>query len=233
MYKRRKVLAIIPARAGSKALPRKNIKNMCGKPLIAWAINEAKKSRYIDRVIVSTDGQAISGIARKFGAEIPFMRPAGLATDSAKMIDVILYTISRLKDEFCPRDLVVLLQPTSPLRLADDIDNAIEMFFLKRTSSVISVCEVDQHPYLMSRITADGRMKDFANPGFTKKNRQDLPLFYKANGAVYLASIGYLKKEKGLYGTRTYAYVMPKERSVDIDDELDFRFAELLLKERR
>lgn len=213
-------------------MKRKNILPIDGKPLIAWTIGEALSSRYLDKVIVSTDSKEIADIAEAYGAEIPFLRSDKLATDKARMIDVILHAVEQFEKNGHFYDSVMLLQPTSPLRTAIDIDNAIELLNAKNAGAVVSVCEAEHHPYWSNTLPPDGCMKDFLTPAARKKNRQELPSFYRLNGAIYLARTDSLRLRRDFIGKETYAYIMPKERSVDIDTEMDFEFAEFLLVRR-
>lgn len=229
MYKGKTILALIPARGGSRGLPGKNMRPFCGKPLIAWSIEQALASNYIDKVIVSTDSAKIALIARRYGAEVPFMRPKALATDSAKSIDVIMHALNWLeKYDNQKYDLLMLLQPTSPLRTTGDINEALKLFAGKKAEAVVSICEAEHNPLWANTLPKNMRMKGFLNHRIINKNRQELPEFYRLNGAIYLAYPEYLKRRKSFFGDSTYAYIMPKENSVDIDNELDFKLAELL-----
>lgn len=230
MYKGKKILGLIPARSGSKGLPQKNILPLLGKPLIAWTIEQALASKYLDKVIVSTDNEEIAEIAKKYGAKVPFMRPKELASDDAKSIDVITHAIDWFEVNNDFNELVMLLQPTSPLRTSGDIESAIELLFSRKAQSIVSVCEVDHHPYWANILPVDGCMKDFLRQEYANRNRQELPVFYRLNGAIYLACCNYLKIQKNYFGNETYAYIMPRERSIDIDNEIDFKFAEYLLQ---
>lgn len=232
MYKNKKILALIPARGGSKGVPGKNIKQIAGKPLIVWTIEAALQSQWLDKVIVSTDSEEIASIARKAGAEVPFLRPEYLAHDAAKGIDVVLHAIRWFEAQNEQYDLLLLLQPTSPLRTVQDIENAIRLLFEKKAKAIVSVCENEHPPYWSNTLPPDHSMKNFIDFKAIK-NRQELPTFYRLNGAIYLSEIDYLKANNGFWGEQTYAYIMPKERSVDIDSLLDFKLAELLLKERQ
>ena len=232
MINGKKVLAIIPARGGSKGLPGKNIKDLCGKPLIAWTIEQARDCGIIDEIVVSTDDMEIANIAKKNGAEVPFMRPAKLANDTASTIDVIFHAINWFKKhQNFQSEYILLLQPTSPLRIAEDIEGAIQTLNDKNVRAVVSVCETDHHPWWSNRLPKDGDMKDFIRPEILNKCRQELPVFYRLNGAVYLAETSYLREQNSFFGSNTFAYKMPKSRSVDIDSELDFKLAALLVKE--
>lgn len=224
MYRNKKILALITARGKSKRLPDKNIKPFCGKPLIAWTIKQAKQSRYIDAIIVSTEDPAIAKISKKYGAGVPFLRPRRLATDKAKSIDVILHVLKWFEDHGKSCDVVVLLQPTSPLRTSYDIDKAIELIFLKRANAVVSVSKSEHSPHWINTLYRDGWMRNFAFSDSIRKAGN----YHILNGAVYLAYSTYLKKYKSFLGAKTFAYVMPPERSVDIDTALDFKFAQML-----
>ena len=228
MINNEKVLALIPARGGSKGLPGKNIKKLSGKPLIAWTIEEAKKADYIDEVIVSTDSKEIAEISQSYGASIPFMRPDVLATDHAKGIDVIKHTIEFFKDEF---DVIIVLQPTSPLRTYKNINSAFMEFQKKKCQAVVSVCKVEHPIQWTGTLMKDKSMKNFINEDIKNKNRQDLQTYYRLNGAIYISKIDYLFQNNGFLGNNTFAYIMSKKNSVDIDSILDFKFAELLLRE--
>jgi len=227
------VLAIIPARGGSKGLPGKNIKDLCGKPLITWSIDVAEACSSIDKIVVSTDDDQIADCAKKYDAEVPFMRPQELASDTASIIDVIFHTIDWFKkhQDFRP-EYILLLQPTSPLRTIEDIEGTIQMLKDKDARAVVSVCETDHHPWWSNILPEDGNMKDFLRRDILNKRRQDLPIFYWLNGAVYLAATNYLCEHNGFFGPNTFAYKMPKERSVDIDSTIDFKLAALLLNEK-
>jgi len=232
MFKSKKILALILARSGSKGLPGKNIRILSGKPLIAWTIDSAKKSKYIDEIIVSTDSKKIADVAKQYGAQIPFMRPARLATDKAKSIDVVLHVIRWLERNLQVYDVIVLLQPTTPLRGREDIDGAIELLFSKKAKGVASVMECSQSPIWASSLPKNGCMKNFVESKYANKNRQELPVFYCLNGAVFVAYLDYIKEQKNFIGNKTFAYIMPRERSVDIDDEMDFIIAEALVKKK-
>ncbi len=232
MYKGKTILGLIPARGGSKGLPRKNIKPLLGKPLIAWTIEQALASKYLDRIIVSTDDKEIAEVSKKHGAEVPFIRPKELASDKARGIEVVLNAIGWLKknDKRKQYDLMMLLQPTSPLRKSEDIDKAIELLFLKEAKAIVSVCEVDHHPFWSNTLPEDGSMKDFIKQNIRNKNRQELPVFYRLNGAIHLAYCNYIKQSKSFIGKETFAYIMPKERSIDIDSETDSKLAEAIME---
>ena len=224
------MIAIIPARGGSKGLPGKNVRPLNGKPLIAYAIEAALKAKHIDRVIISTDDEEIARVAVEHGAELPFMRPAELASDTAMAIDNYIYTIGRLEKEGGkPIDAFVVLQPTSPLRIAEDVDGAIEMFEHKGADSVISYCQ-EAHPVTWHKfLDEEGRFVDIFDSNI--KNRQENRVSYYPNGAVYVFRTAMIR-ERRYYTSKSYAYVMPRSRSVDIDFIEDFEYAEFLLKRK-
>ncbi|MFJ7408996.1 MULTISPECIES: cytidylyltransferase domain-containing protein [unclassified Lysinibacillus] len=219
-----KVLAIIPARGGSKTVPRKNIKDLAGKPLIVWTIEEAKKSKYIDRVIVSSEDKEILQVAQSFGEDVPFLRPAHLAEDTTAGIEPILHAL----EHFSSYDFVVVLQPTSPLRLVEDIDGCIEQLLQEKAEFCVSVCEVEQSPYWMYTIDNTAKIQPLLKQQSLITRRQDLPKVYTLNGAVYIANISLLKQTRNFITEETIAYVMPVERSYDIDTEEDFKICEFL-----
>ena len=231
MFNGKRILGLIPARGGSKGLPQKNVKSLLGKPLIAWTIEQSLASKYLDQVIVSTDDKEIDEVSGRYGVKTPFVRPEELATDEAVMVDVVLHAINWFENNNRFYDLIVLLQPTSPGRISLDIDNAIELLFKKDASSIVSVCEDGHHPFWSNTLTEDGSMKNFLKDGNLGENRQELPQYFRINGAVYVVYSDYLKKEKKFFGNNTYAYIMPDNRSIDIDNMIDFKLAELVLKE--
>lgn len=233
MYKNKKILAVVPARGASKGLPKKNVKHLLNKPLIAWTIDAAKGSKYIDKTIVSTDDQNIAKVSRRYGIEIPFLRPKMLSRDSSSSVDVVIHAIKFFKNKGINFDIYVLLQPTSPLRKHNDIDDAIKTLFKKNAKAVISVTEASFPPLWTNTLPRDGSMRNFLPSKIVNRNRQSLPKFFQPNGAVFTGFVDYLSEKKAFYGDKTFAYIMPKDRSVDIDDIIDFKLAELLLKSSR
>ena len=225
-----KIIAIIPARGGSKELPRKNIKLLNGKPLIAYTIEAALKSKFIDRVFVSTEDDEIAKISKNFGAEI-IQRPKYLAEDNSLRRDVIKHAIQTLKSKMnYEPEVIVYLQPTSPLRTVNDIDSALKLFFMNEYDSVISVCESSESPYWSLIIKNKIIIPLFEWDYFLNKKRQDLPSTYILNGALYIMSTKKFIQNNNLFSKRTLPYIMPIERSIDIDKDLDFKLAELLIK---
>jgi len=227
------MIAIIPARSGSKGLPGKNIKPLLGKPLIAYSIEAAKSAASVDEVFVSTDSPEIAKIARKFGASVPFLRPEELAGDKSKAIDVYIHTIEKLKAEYDKTVTgFIVLQPTSPLRLSSDIDSAISLFKEKEADSVISVTEAAHPPVWAKKITPEGVLSDYFPEYASNQNRQEIEKAYMPDGTLFIFNYLKLKEEYGYYFDKTYPYIMPAERSVDIDTQLDFDFAEFLLSKK-
>ena len=218
-----RVLALIPARGGSKGIPRKNVKPLGGVPLIEWTIRAAQDSRYIDSVVVSTDDAEIKSVSKNAGAEVPFTRPAELSTDSATGLSDVRHALDQLPGY----DLVVLLQPTSPLRSVDDVDAAIEMVHSSKCM-VVSVVEAAKSPFWMFGLSSDGLLQPLMNEGLSRTNRQELPRAYVLNGAVYAANVNDFVNHESFLSPSTRALIMPAERSIDIDTELDWSLAELM-----
>jgi len=227
-----KILAIIPARGGSQGVLRKNIRILAGRPLIAYTIKAALGSTYHPRVIVSTDDRRIAEIAKGLGAEIPFIRPPQLAQNNTPMLPVIQHTIGYLKRDGYIPDIIAILQPTSPLRTSEHIDQAISLLLDTGADSVVSLCEAEHSPYWMKKIDEAGRVIPFLDTGEEYHRRQDLPKVYRLNGAIFITRSDIIMKENRLLGDDTRAYIMKPEDSIDIDTELDFKIAELIMKER-
>jgi CMP-N,N'-diacetyllegionaminic acid synthase len=221
-----RTLGLIPARGGSKGIARKNIRSIAGKPLIGWSIEAALRSELLDAVVVTTDDAEIAAVARQAGAMVPFLRPAALAQDGTPGIDPVLHALDLLPGF----GAVLLLQPTSPLRTAADIDACLQLALDRRALSVVSVSEPDAHPYWTYRLGDGQTLQRFVDVPPVAR-RQDLPPVFALNGAMYYAQTDWLLQGKRLVAPETMAYVMPRERSVDIDTSLDWRFAEMLLKE--
>lgn len=218
--------AIIPARKSSKRLPNKNKLDLCGKPLIAWTIEAAKESKYIDNIIISSDDMDIMDIAKRYSVQF-IKRPDILATDEAKTIDVIIDVINKLKISY---DFVILLQPTSPLRNHKHIDQAIELLIEKNADAIISLCEMDHNPLWSNILKDDLSLKGFISENIKNKRSQELTKYYRINGAIYICKTSILLKEKTFFiENNIFAYVMDKYSSIDIDDEFDFNFAKFAL----
>ncbi len=222
-----KVLAVITARGGSKGVPRKNLRQVAGKPLIAWTIEAARASRYLDKVVLSSEDDEIMRVAAEWGCEVPFARPANLAQDDTPGIDPVLDALARLPGY----GLVVLLQPTSPLRSADDIDRAIELCVERHAPACVSVTPATDSPYWMFTMD-NAKLQPLLGSSALPERRQVLPQAYSLNGAVYVARPPWLLETKSFLAEGTVAYVMPAERSVDVDEELDLKLVEILLAEK-
>ncbi|MFB2773785.1 acylneuraminate cytidylyltransferase family protein [Shewanella xiamenensis] len=224
-----KILALIPARGGSKRLKGKNILPFLGKPLIAQSVEVAKACPLVTSVVVSTDTEDIAEVARKYGASVPFLRPAELSTDKASSLDVVLHAINFLEKQGENYDLLLLLQPTSPLRTVEDIALAIKQYKNKNADGVISVTECEHSPLWSNVLPENMQLDNFISDEIINRRSQDLPTYYRLNGAIYLYSVEELKRrESFFYSPNVYAYVMPNERSIDIDNKLDFDFAEFI-----
>ncbi len=227
-----KILAIIPARGGSKGLPRKNIRGLLGKPLIAWTIEQAKNSRYINRVVVSTEDKEIAEISKKYGAEV-IERPMELATDEAKTFDVIFHVINYLEEQGEYYDAFVLLEPTSPLRDVEDIDRCFEMLMCNsKAKSIVGVAKLEgAHPAFNVVINEEGFIrKPDGTTNFKFLRRQDLKDIYFFEGSVYASKIETFKQKKTYYHELTLGYIIPKYKSLEIDDLCDFICIEALMK---
>lgn len=229
---RMKNLAIIPARSGSKGIPDKNIKPLLGKPLLAYSIQAAMQSGLFSTVHLSTDSEQYAEIAKKFGVETPFLRSKENSSDSASSWAAVLEVLKRYEQMGEIFDTVMMLQPTSPLRTAEDICNAYQMMYEKKALTVVSVCEAE-HPPVWSGILPDNRCMNGFLSHTALKQRQAVSKYYRLNGAIYLFNVEHFKAHQGIfYDSDSYAYIMPQERSVDIDGLLDMLFAEVLLQNR-
>ena len=231
MFKHNKIVCVIPARGGSKRLPGKNIKELLGKPLIAYTIEQAKSSKYIDRIIVSTDSKKIAEVSRLWGAEVPYIRPESLARDTIGTLDVLLHAIDWLEKKgkyFF--EILVLLHVTTPLRKTEDIDKAIEILLEEDADNVFSVTEAHRNPYFnMVEMDPSLNVKLVKRGNFV--TRQSAPRVFDMNSSIYVWWKDILKTKKSICLKKSRLYFMPKERSIDIDDTFDFKIAEFLLRE--
>jgi CMP-N,N'-diacetyllegionaminic acid synthase len=228
MTNKKTFLAVIPARGGSKRLPRKNILELAGKPLIAWSIEAAKKSKYINEVLVTSDDKEILEISRHYGANV-IIRPAELSSDTATSFDAIKHAIEN-SDNY---DYIILLQPTSPLRTAQHIDDAILLLSQKTADAIISVGDVGHSPLWMNLLPEGDSMENFINKVNSTKRSQDLDAYYQLNGAIYICCVDKLLDQKTFFiKENIFAYKMDQKSSVDIDEELDFKWAGFLLNEK-
>ena len=226
-------IGLITARGGSKSIPQKNIKMLAGKPLIAWTIEAALQSKELSRVIVSTDDEKIAEVARQWGADVPFMRPDELAQDNSSSISTVLHALNWLaENEGGYPEYIMLLQPTSPFRTAEDIRQSIDLAGKHRAAAVVSVCEAECHPYICQRILEDGTLADFMTTEIKYLRRQDLPSAYAVNGAIYLNQCSSLLRDQKFLPSGSIAYIMPSERSLDVDTMWDWHLAELIIKDR-
>jgi CMP-N-acetylneuraminic acid synthetase len=228
----RSVLAIIPARAGSKGLPGKNVRPLCGKPLIAWTVEKARRSTLLDAVVVSTDGADIADIARAYGAEVPGLRPPALATDVASTYDVIRHVLDTLRrDDGREFDYVVLLEPTSPLREDDDIDRMLTALddASDRFDSIVSVGQVSEHPSIMKRLV-EGRVEPYYGGETAAARRQDNPPAYFPFGVAYIAKTAALLEENTFYTRRCAGYPIQRYQNYEIDDLFDFLCVESVMR---
>jgi len=224
MFKNKRFLSIIPARAGSKRLPKKNVKDLAGKPLISWSIESSIDSKYIDATLVTSDCDEVLSIANTYDIQA-ITRPSKLSTDTAKTLDVVFHAIEHIEENF---DYIVLLQPTSPLRTSIHIDEAIELLISKNANAVISVGEMEHSPLWSNTLNETNSMEGFFDENVYKRS-QELPTYYRLNGAIYICDISELIKTRTYFlENNIFAYKMSRESSVDIDDEIDFKFAELL-----
>lgn len=226
MYNDKKILALIPARGGSKGIKNKNIINLCGKPLISYSIESCKKCDYIDRIVVSTDSDAIAEVALRYGADVPFKRPNNLAADTSKTIDAVLHAIDFFNSQGERYDVLLLIQPTQPLRTSGDITSALEKYFRDEVD-LVSVCEVEDNPVLI-RTIEDNKLKKMLSVNSTCR-RQDFPVYYKVNGCIYINSIDNLSVETSFNDNPGY-FIMERSHSIDIDEPMDLLVAEAIVQ---
>lgn len=228
MLKGKKILALIPARGGSKGIKNKNIINLHDKPLISYTINASLKSKYIDETVVTTDSQDIADVSLQYGASIPFLRPKSLAQDTSKTIDAVLHAINELKKSGQKFDILILLQPTQPLRTHIDIDNALEAFMDNNYISLASVSKADDNPILIRTIDKNKNLEKLLNQK-SDVRRQDMKDYYRINGCIYINYISNIN-ESTSFNDNKQAFVMDKMHSIDIDDNIDLLFAESIIK---
>ena len=228
MFRNKTFLSIIPARGGSKRLPRKNVLDLCGKPLITWTIEAGLSSKYIDEVVVSSDDSEILGIASNLKVR-SIERPPQLASDTSSTFDAVKHTIDNIESY----DYIVLLQPTSPLRNEVHIDKAIELLVSKDADAVISVCEMNHNPSWSNTLDESLSMKGFINKNSLNQRSQDMKKYYKLNGAIYICKTKKLLEEKSFFlKDNIFAFIMSSKSSVDIDKKEDFEFANLYLSKK-
>lgn len=225
-----KNIAIIPARSGSKSLEDKNVKLLNNKPLIQYSIDAAKKSNLFDEIMVSTDSEEYARIALECGANVPFLRTKELSNDIVSSWDVVKEVIAKYKELNQEFDTIALLQPTSPLRTSEDIINGYKVFEEKNANCVVAVCEMDHSPLWSNTLPKNHSFENFIKPEVVKMPRQSLPTYYRINGALYIVKTNHLMVVNEIYSNGSYATLMKKENSIDIDDMLDFLIAEQILK---
>jgi CMP-N-acetylneuraminic acid synthetase len=230
MIDNKKILAIIPARGGSKGIPKKNIKAVSGKPMINYTIEAAKECEYIDKVIVSTDDEEIAEISMRAGAIVPFLRPDEMATDEAPLIDVVMHAVEFYERKAERYDIILLLQPTSPLRTSEDIQKALEYFIRKGEKPLASVSEVFENPTLVRTFGEQNELKKIVD-GEDAVRRQDMKKFYRINGAIYINSMKELNENTNFH-ENLLGYVLPREHSVDVDEPQDIVVAEYYLSQK-
>lgn len=231
MYRGKRILAIIPARSGSKGLKDKNIKKLVNKPMIAYTIEAAKKSCVFSDIVVSTDSQVYAEISKEYGAEAPFLRDKELSSDIAKTSDVIIDTINKLKKLDKEYDYFVLLQATSPLRNENDIKNAVDLLIDNNLDSTVSVCELEYPLEIINKLGVNNSIEGFIRNN-NDKRRQEMEKQYRINGAIYMCKTKIYMEEKNFYGTKSKAYIMSNENSIDIDTLLDFNIATNIMNNR-
>jgi CMP-N,N'-diacetyllegionaminic acid synthase len=225
-----KTIAIIPARSGSKGLKDKNIKLLNGKPLIAYTIEAAIMSGMFDEVFVSTDSERYAEIAMEYGANVPFLRSEAQSSDITSSWDVVSEVLKRFRKLGNDFDIFALLQPTSPLRTSNDIVAAFKIMSKRQANAVVAVCEVDHSPLWCNSLPEDGSLCGFLDKELVTKSRQQLKTFFRINGALYIVNASYFNSANNIYEEKCYAYVMEKSKSIDIDDQIDFDIANMLLK---
>lgn len=229
MIENKKILAIIPARGGSKGIPRKNVKAISGKPMIQYTIEAAKECPYIDKVVVSTEDEEIADISMRAGAIVPFSRPEELATDEAKTIDVVMHAVEFYERKAERFDIIVLLQPTSPLRNAEDITKALEYFMRNEQRSLVTVSEVSESPILMRNFNKENKLEKIMEED-SDVRRQDMKKFYRINGAIYINKASELNANTS-FNDNEMGFVLTQEHGIDVDEPQDLVVAEYYLSQ--
>ena len=235
MINGKSVLAVIPARGGSKGLPKKNILPLVDKPLIAWSIEVGKESKYIDKLIISTDDKKIVDVAESYRCEVPFIRPEKLSSDEAATIDVLIHAFKYFTENNEVYDYLILLEPTSPLRDSNDIDIAMDMLDSnrERADSIVGVAKVEAtHPVFDVRINDGGLIEPYATENFSTFRRQEIEDLYHFEGSLYISDTKVLLKEKTFYHERTLPYIVPRWKSLEIDEMVDMITAEALINNK-
>ncbi len=237
MIEQEKVLAVIPARGGSKGLTKKNLRSLCGKPLVSWAISAATDNKYVDRTIISTDDKKIAKVAESFGAEIPFIRPTDIAGDDASSMDVVLHAVNELEEKGDFFSYVVMLEPTSPMTEPNDINKALFKLHSSRdvADAIVGVSLVEAtHPEFDIQLDVNNLIKPYMAKNFTNlPRRQDIEDIYFLEGSLYISTVSDFKNNKSFYHSRTLGYVVPRWKSIEIDDYLDLIIAETIINNKR
>ena len=227
------VLGVVPARGGSKGVPGKNIRPVLGKPLIAYAIECGLESPSVDHLIVTTDSPQIASIAREYGADVPFMRPAELSADTTPMLPVLLHAITEAEGHYNEKvDAIVLLDPTGPLRAVDDVEQCIKLLRDSSCDAVVSGNTAHRNPYFNMAVQNNGYVRLMAQASEPVGRRQDCPVVYDLNTVVWVYSRRAIMEERARIPERTLLYLVSPERAIDIDTDLDFEILEFLMSRR-
>lgn len=226
-----RTLCLIPAKGGSTRLARKNVISLGGRPLLGWAIDAARESGLMDRIVVSTEDEAIAGVARQLGADTPFMRPLHLARDPAGVVDVALHALSTLREQGDDYQTLVILLPTCPFRNAEDIRNAVQLFRAQNGQFLMSVSRYEHTPFAAMGLGDDQILRPYF-PEYIGKKSQEMPVALRANGAIHVLAVSAFERARSYYAQPLIGYEMPWERSIDIDTAHDLKLAESLLQER-
>ncbi|MDR1701107.1 MAG: acylneuraminate cytidylyltransferase family protein [Lachnoclostridium sp.] len=230
MKEQDKILALIPARGGSKGIKNKNIVSLCGKPLISYTIEAAKRCEYVDDIVVTTDSEQIAETARMYGAKVPFLRPKELAEDTSPTIDAVIHALKELNKMARSYDVLVLLQPTSPLRKSEDIRLALDAFYEHKKKGLLSVSPVRDSPVLIRSMNEDCELKPLLSESGTVR-RQDMKPYVAVNGGIYINAVSDISKETS-FNDNPVGFLMEEDQAVDVDCERDLRLAEWLMKKR-
>lgn len=235
MYRNKRILAIIPARGGSKGLPGKNIKPLCGKPLIGWTIKQAKDCKYIDEIFVTTDSEKIANTAKEFGVDVPFLRPVELANDTSSSMDVVEHVLSHFENKNIFFDYILLLEPTSPLRKKNDLDSAIQLAIENDAADgVISLGEVHmEHPMIVKKINEQGKITPYIDNVKKISHRQQADKAYFPYGVIYMIKTEVFKKERAFYTNNVLPYYIERWQNYEVDDIYDFITIEAILTKRQ
>lgn len=228
MYGGKRFLGVIIARGGSKGVPRKNVRWVAGKPLMAWTIQAGQESRLLDRLIISSEDEEILRVARQYGCDVPFVRPRELAEDHVSGVEPVIHAMEQLPGY----DFVVLLQATSPLRTGEDIDGAIQLCVDRGADVCTTLSESPKSPVWMYTVDDESRMTPIIPVGDVPRRRQLLHTTYVLNGAVYVCSCDFLQRERRFLTDKTVGYLMPADRAIDVDSETDLLLADLILSRR-